>query len=77
MCFNSKQILLLITFFCVSSYSFAGMGGGPMGGNMGMGMGMGGGPNVPINNGIIFLLIAGLLFGIKKVYSLSKQKVDS
>ncbi len=69
--------LLLLTF---SSDTFAGAMGN-MGGNMGMGgMGMGGmgmgmgGPGVPINNGLIFLLIAGLLFGFKKMYDLSKQQ---
>jgi len=77
--FLFKKIALLILFIGVNTYCFAGamgnMGGG-MGGNMGgmggMGMGMGG-PGVPINNGLVFLLIAGLLFGAKQVYDLSKR----
>jgi hypothetical protein len=37
---------------------------------------MGGGNpgDVPINNGLVFLLVAGLLFGFKKMYDLNKQK---
>jgi hypothetical protein len=72
---NLIKITLLIALTLFSYISvYAGMGGGPMGGNMGMGMGMGGGPNIPINNGLIFLLVAGLLFGAKKIYDISKQK---
>ncbi len=72
---KSRKILVLAIAICSSTLSFAGNGMGNMGmGNMGMGMG---GPFVPINNGLIFLLIAGLLFGIKKAYGLSKQKNGS
>ena len=74
-----KKILLSLLFISLNTYCFAGaMGnmGGNMGG-MGMGMGMGMGGGVPINNGLIFLLIAGLLFGLKKAYDISKQKEAS
>lgn len=47
----------------------------------GMGMGMGGGPcggifppcPIPLNSGEIFLLIAGALFGIYKIYCSIKK----
>ena len=34
-------------------------------------------PQIPINNELWILLVAGLLFGLKKMYDLNKQKVDS
>jgi hypothetical protein len=78
---------LLIIFLLISSPLFSqgpwGPGGNPGGGNNGGGNN--GGPcnspnppswcnntGVPINNGIVYLLIGGLLYGIKKMYDSQK-----
>jgi hypothetical protein len=74
---NVKSLSLLIFFLFMHSIVFSAAMGAPgrpvEPGSMGMGMGMGG-PQVPINNGIIFLLIAGMLYGLKILYDLSDHR---
>ena len=65
-----KVLALLTIFLFMQSIGFsAAMGnGGPMGASTM------GGPEVPINNGLIFLVLVGMVYGLKMLYDLSKQK---
>lgn len=73
-----KQIIFTITFItALSIFNNVFAGGGPPGPPGG---GPGGGgppcwppPCVPIDGGISFLLVAGALYGSKKVYEISKK----
>lgn len=31
-------------------------------------------PCIPVDNGVIFLIIAGVIFGVKKIYDLRKKQ---
>ena len=68
---KTSLILFLITAPVFMSDTFAGMGGG-----MGHGKPCGG-PfppcALPLNSGVVFLLIAGAAFGGKKIYDFAKK----
>ena len=71
-----KQLLFTLTFiaaFSIFNNTFAGGGPpGPPGGGSG-GPPCWPPPCVPIDGGISFLLVAGAIYGGKKVYDISKK----
>lgn len=72
-----KLILITITLLLVASFTSELLAAGPPGPPSG---GPGGGsppcwppPCVPIDGGLSFLLVAGALYGGKKIYDISKK----